>query len=135
MMGGGGPMNEEQMDNVKQQAMPIQELLYFTEGYSLELVALSKFDNQPAYIVEITDPNGKKTQEYYLVENKFKVREEYVMDTPQGKTISFSNYKNYQNFDNIKLPSTIEQGQQGQAIKLVLKDVKLNSNVIDMMFR
>ena len=130
------PIEGAQLYELKEQAHPIKELNYLTEGYTLVLKGIDEINGKPAYLVEVTQPGGSKTTEFYDVMTSLKVREVSMSSDPNGEeppvTQEFDDYKPV---NGVKFPhSTTTSGMFPMPVKAVVSEIKVNSGVSDALF-
>lgn len=128
-MMGDSDVPEEQLDEMRAQAMLISESEYLKPGYTLTIKGVESVGNRPAYVVEVKDKNEKITLEYFDTETFLKVKQEYNMQTPQGTLNIFAEMSDYREVEGLKIPGRIRQGQGAQTITLNLSQVRLNTGL------
>lgn len=114
---------------LKQSAVIFPEL---NNGSSVLSPDVKMVNNQPAYLITLSDPSGNFTKAYYDLETGLKLRE---VKTAQGETIT-ADYNDYRLAGNgIKLPYSTKTVLFGQAIEFKVTDVKVNSNLTNNNFQ
>lgn len=108
-------------------------------SFRLTLKGIQKIDGNDAYQIDVIDPTGKISTDYYDVESKLLVKNEST-DTSGGKTArQIFEISDYRKVGNIKLPfkSIITEVEGGQMQRFILNvtDVKLNAGVTDADFK
>ena len=118
----------EELEQVKRQATTsVDELLYFNEGYTAELMGLKNHDGQHVYVVDITDPAGEKSTSYYSKVSGLKVMTMASRESAQGSTSIIDKYLEYKEFDGVKMPSKFTKTIGPQVLTFELKDLKVNT--------
>jgi zinc protease len=128
-MMGDSDIPDEQLDDLRQQAMLVGESLYLNPEYSLKLTGVENIDGRPAYALEVKDKRGKITMEYFDTETFYKVRQEFHMETPQGKLSIYVEMGDYRDVQGLKIPGKIRQGQGNQSIQLTFSSAQINSGL------
>jgi len=108
-------------------------------SFKLVLRGIEKIGGNDAYKIDVTDPSGKISTDYYDYKSKMLVKNE-SNDTSGGKTTrQIFEISDYRKVGNIKFPfkSTITETEDGQTQKFVLSvtDVKLNVGITDADFK
>ena len=128
-MMGDSDIPEDQLDEMRMQAMLFSETEYLKPGYALKLNGVENVGDRPAYVIEVKDKNGKITLEYFDTETFLKVKQEYSMQTPQGNINIFAEMGDYRDVNGFKVPGRIRQGQGSQTITLTFIDARLNTGL------
>ncbi len=134
-MQGEKEMEGEELEGMAQQSKFDVELDYLTDAYTLKLTKIANVDGQKAYVMEVTDKNGKKETEYYSVETGLKLKTEATEDTPQGPITSSQSYGDYKAVNGVKYPHTLSIDAGPQKIKMTVTEIKVNSGVKDSEFK
>ncbi|GCD78198.1 hypothetical protein JCM31826_16800 [Thermaurantimonas aggregans] len=128
-MMGDSDIPEDQLDDMRMQALLISETEYLKSGFTLRTTGIEEINGRPAYVVEVKDKNGKTTLEYYDTETFLKVKQEYTMETPQGKLNIFVEMSDYRDVEGFKIPGKIRQGQGPQTITLTFSNARINTGL------
>jgi predicted Zn-dependent peptidase len=123
-------MSADEIAKKKTQTYIINQLDYISNpAFKMVIKGVQKVNDADAYQIEITDPTGKVSTEYYDIKSKLLVRTESTTGA-QTQTVDLSDYRKvgtvmfpYQS----KLTTTVNG--QDQAFTLTLTDIKLNSGV------
>lgn len=105
------------------------ETKYTEMGASLNLTSIAMIEGEQAYVVEVTDPNGKMTTDYYSVENGLKIQSSSSEETPQGPMVISMVLSNYKEVKGVMFPFTMTQLVAGQKIVIDIKEVKVNTGL------
>ncbi len=101
------PMTEEDIAELRMEALIFPELHHEEMGITTELPAIKRINGKPAYEVVVTRPDGDQEREYYDVETKYKVRSSKEVEGPEGVIVSSTDYADYAAFDGIMYPTRI----------------------------
>lgn len=137
--GAGGasrPIEGSDLFDLKEQALPVKETAYLSEGYQLNLMGIEEINGKAAYILEVTHPGGSKTTEYYEVATSLKVREISTTKGPDGSDVQVINdYEDYKAVDGVKFPhATTTIGVFPVPMKALVSEIKINAGIEDSMF-
>lgn len=119
-MGQEQELTEEMVSVLKAQTYVFPEIHYKDLGYVLEAQGTEKIDEEDAYKLIITAPNGMKTVEYYSVSSGLKLR------TSSDATGEIS-YLDYTEIEGVKVPTKL-------AIKNPMLPVTLEAKMISLKF-
>ncbi|MBW4890494.1 insulinase family protein [Mucilaginibacter sp. HMF5004] len=131
MQGGAQkPMTADEIASKKFHTALIDQLDYISNpAFKLEIKGIQKVGEGDAYQVQVTDPTGKVSTDYYDIKSKFLVRHEGTTGT-QTQTIDLSDYRKVGTvMFPYKLVTTIAAGGQEQTYTMTVADLKLNSGV------
>ncbi len=124
---GNQELKGKELEDMKYQAIMNIEQNYGKEGIKTELKGIEDLNGKEAYAIELTYPGGNIETEYYDVLSSLKVKKV----TPDGQT-DFMDYKEVNGF---KYPYTIQQDMGGQAMKLTVESIEINTKVDDSLFK
>ena len=119
-MGQEQELTEEMVSVLKAQTYVFPEMHYKDLGYVLEAQGTEKIDEEDAYKLIITAPNGMKTVEYYSVASGLKLR------TSSDATGEIS-YLDYTEIEGVKVPTKL-------AIKNPMLPVTIEAKIISLNF-
>jgi zinc protease len=138
-MSAQGQKQDFDADKVKEyaeKASMSEDLAYLEPGYKMDLKGIEKVDNEDAYQIEITKPNGDKITEYYNTKSGFKVKTEESETTPQGSMTQTTYYLDYKpGAGGLNYPNMIKQNMGPQMIEMKLQQVEVNTGVSDDTFQ
>jgi zinc protease len=125
-----------QLDDLKEQSLPIKELNYLTSGYQLVLKGIEDVNGKAAYLLEVTTPNGSKRTEYYEVATSLKIREVSSQKGVEGgETTVINDYEDYREVSGVKFPyTTTTTGIFPTSMKATVSELKVNAGVDDKVF-
>ena len=135
-MGQTAMMSAEEIKLAKKQAVLFPETQLAALGNTTKLIGTESVDGKNAYVLEITDSEGKKTTTFFDASSFLKIKEINVLDAPDGKTVTMTNdLSDYKEVDGILLPHTrTTSGATPVPLKMVVKSIKINSGVTDSRF-
>ena len=131
MQGGGKKdMTADEVAEKKSHKYLIDQLDYISNpAFKLEIKGIKKINDADAYQVQVTDPAGKISTEYYDLKSKLLVRTEKTTEK-QNQTMDLSDYRKV---GTVMFPykqvMTIAAGAQEQTFTMIVTDLKLNSGV------
>lgn len=128
-MQGEKVLEGEDLEDMAEQAKFNTELEYLTEAYTLELTKVATVDGQKAYVMKVTDKDGKTETEYYSVESGLKLKSETTEQTPQGPISSSQSYSDYKEVNGVMYPHTLKIDAGPQKIKMTVTEIKVNSKI------
>ncbi len=131
-----GHKSDFSADQVKEKSETkglFNQMFYKSSGFKLDVTGTDMVNGKKAYKVDVTSPSGKKSTEWYDVENGFLVKSTNSTEV-NGQSISqTSELSDYKKVDNIYLPFTASlstatpAGTQEMVMKL--EKVTINQDV------
>lgn len=111
-----------------------QQLDYLTNpAFKLAVKGIQKVNGADAYQVDITDPTGKLTSEYYDVNTKFLVKTESTTVANNANVTQSVELSDYRKMGNLMFPYkqsvTVSANGQEQNFVMNVTDIKLNTGV------
>jgi len=135
-MGQKQPIEGEQAEDTKEQAMLFPEMTYEERGYTAEIVDVDKVNGEDAYKIVVTDPDGDKTTEFYSAETALKLKEVTVQEGPQGEVTVTNELADYEEVDGILIPRTMKTiGAMPMPMTMTVGAVKVNEGLSDEEFK
>jgi len=129
-MQGNENLEGEKLAEIEESAAMLPEANYLDGKTKLTLVGIEKLNDQPAYVVNVVSPSGKKITEYYDVNTSLKVREITTVDGPQGEAAQITDISDYRNVKpGVLIPHATTLDMGAQLIKLEMKSVTINSKM------
>ncbi|MDO8365267.1 MAG: insulinase family protein [Saprospiraceae bacterium] len=131
------PLEGEQLNDFKEQALFCKEAAYKSNGYKFELKGIEVINGNNAYVLEVIRPDGKKITEFYDTKTSLKVREISAgkgMDgNPSTQIIDMMDYKEV---SGVKLPHGMTvSGAFPVPFKVAVTEIKLNTGIADAVFK
>jgi hypothetical protein len=103
-------------------------------GFKMELTGIEEIEGQNAYVMEITNPAGTKSTQYYSTTTNLRIREMKTMDTPNGPFTQVSDLKDYKAVNGVMFPHTVVQSFGPQNIESKIKTLTVNGKLKDDVF-
>ncbi|MFA6082946.1 M1 family metallopeptidase [Mucilaginibacter sp.] len=126
------PVSKEDKSLAKAKYQLFPELDYSKAGYKLELApTMQVINDELAYIVTVTNPDGVRVKNYYNQKTGYKVRK--LTDVPNATPTDYDNYQNIST--GIKIPFTEKASAGGYPFELKVTDAVVNSNISDNDFK
>ncbi|MEO6455290.1 MAG: pitrilysin family protein [Ginsengibacter sp.] len=132
-MGNKQPLGEEELKESKNTRGLFEQLFYNDAGYKLELAGIEKVGANDAYKINITDPSGGKSTEYYDIKTAYLVKMEKttkVQGSDTQQTVELSNFKKA---GNVIFPFTssisVQSDKGNQDFVIEAKELKINEGV------
>ena len=111
------------------------EMDYGQDGYVLVFQGLENIDGTPAYVIEVTSPNGDKSIEYYDKETYLKVKEVSTSDQMGQSTTVTTTYGNYKEVSGVKIPHSMKAtGMAPVPLEMTVKSITINGDIDDAKF-
>lgn len=133
-MQGTQDLQGEELDELQYQAIMFIETQYDKLGFKTVLKGIEAVDGNEAYVIEITNPKGSKSTEYFDVKSSLKIRSVRTSDSPQGPITQTTDYADYRNVKGVKFPHEINQTAGPQSFKMKAKNIELNNKLKDSLF-
>ena len=133
-MQGKKDITGEELEELKEEAVINQEMQYEKLGFKLTVKGVEPINGKDAYAVEVADPRGKKSTEWYDVATGLKVRAVKTSKTEQGDVTTTTDFSDYKDYNGIKFPATINANFGPMPVKLVLESVNINKGIKDSEF-
>jgi predicted Zn-dependent peptidase len=133
-MQGTQDLQGEDLEDLQYQALMFIETQYDKLGFKTTLKGIDNIDGKEAYVLEITNPKGSKSTEYFDVKTGLKLRSVKTADTPQGVITQTSDYADYKEVKGVKFPHEINQTAGPQNFKMKVKSIEVNKKLKDNLF-
>ncbi|HEY5326544.1 MAG TPA: hypothetical protein VIJ27_06055, partial [Mucilaginibacter sp.] len=133
-MGNKRDMTADEIAQKKAFTSLTQQLDYLNNpAFKLAVKGIQKVNGADAYQVDVTDPAGKTSTEYYDVKSKLLVKNESTTTTGNNTVMQTLELSDYRKVGNIMFPYkqaiTVSAGGQDQSFVMNVTDVKLNTGV------
>jgi len=127
----------KEFEDIKSQAVIFSQLNYMTDEYVLELKGIEDLEGDNCYKIEIKDPKGKTTYEYYSMESSLLVRQVSNQEGQGGQMISMINdFMDYEETDGVKFPTILRvTGMMPTPVEMKLKSLTVNPELSDDIFK
>ncbi|WP_259065728.1 M1 family metallopeptidase [Mucilaginibacter sp. X4EP1] len=126
------PLTADLKGSVKARYHLFPELDFNKPGYTIQLAPTLKVVNdQLAYLVTVTLPDGTKVECFYDQKTGLKIKQ--FTDVPGGTVIEWSDYRDIQG--GIKIPFSEKTTVVGQPVEFKVKNTTVNSDLPDDTFK
>ncbi len=102
-------------------------------AFKLTVKGIQKVNGSDAYQVDVTDPSGKRSTEYYDVKSKLLVKNETTTTSNNAAVTQTYEISDYRKVGSVMLPYkidvTVSAGGQTQNFSMTVTDIKLNTGV------
>ncbi len=130
-MGQKQPVDEKTAAATKREAMLFPELSYDAEGITLQFKGIESIDGKKAYRVDVIDPQGEATTDYFEIATGLKIRSVSV----EGETTAVSDYSDYREVGGVRVPHKVTiSGAMPFPLVLVVEQVAVNAGIDDNIF-
>ena len=133
-MGNAQAMSEEEVAELKEEAVIVPELKFLTSDYKVELKGVETKEDQEVYVVQITKPSGGEQTNYYSTETGLIVATVSVSEGPQGSMMEETIYMDYKEVDGVKFPHQMKVAAGPQRIEMTVNEIKVNIKIDDSVF-
>lgn len=135
-MGQRIPVEGEDLDGLKEQAILFPERLYANAGYSLEVKGMEDVNGKSAYKMAVTKPSGSKSTEYYDKATFLKIKEIQTTEATGQTQVTTLEYEDYKEVSGIKIPHKVTIiGVLPTPMVMNVSSVKLNDKVDANLFK
>ncbi len=90
---------------------------------------------KPAYEIEIIDPAGNSSLEYFDQETGLKIKAVQTQEAPSGPVTQETWYEDYRKNSGVLFPYTIRQTANGQTFDIKVDSIKVNTGIPDEIFQ
>ena len=128
------PISEEEINDLKNEAMIFPELHYAEMGVTTQLKAIKNINGAAAYEMELTMPNGDVKSEFYDMETGYKVRSAASQEGPEGPIVQSTDYADYADFGGVMYPTRISIPMGPQKLEATTKEVNFEPTFTEADF-
>lgn len=133
-MQGTQDLQGEELEELQYQAIIFPETQYEKLGFKITLKGIDAIEGNEAYVLEITNPKGNKSTDYFDVKSGLKLRSVRTSDSPQGPITQTTDYADYKDVKGVKFPHEINQTAGPQSFKMKAKSIEINKKLKDTLF-
>ena len=108
--------------------------LEYGKSFKTELKGMDKVNDELVYVVEVVDPAGTKSTDYFSQETGLKVRTVAVESTPQGDVSIITDFMDYKEVEGVSFPHKLKQTAGPQIMDIEVVEIKVNSKIDDAVF-
>jgi zinc protease len=132
-MGAPQPVEEADKPGIKEQALIIPEARYVEMGYELSIDGFEQVENEQAYVLEVTKPDGSQVIEYYAVDSGLKLR----VVASEGESTVTTDFMEYEEQEGGLLYPTKMRvaGLLPMPIVFTVTKIAVNSGLADDIFK
>jgi len=124
------------LDKVKLEAIIFPLKNHKELGYTLKLIGVEAIKGEDIYQLEIIDPNGNSSSQYFSGKTGLLQKTVRKIQAPDGQAyFQTSTIKAYQQVGGIKIPSKIVQTVGPQELELTASELKVNSDLKKGFFK
>ena len=134
-MQGAKTLEGEELEAMKSEAIFMPELDYAGNGFEVALLSVETIGNSETYKVEIKDPSGGLSEEYYDIETGLKIRTDKILETPNGTMVQTTLLSDYRNVDGVLFPYKMEVTMGPQAFTGTVKSIRFNAGMDESVFK
>jgi len=124
-MGQTPQLDEEAKKDIREEAVPFEELNFSKDGYKTELTSIRNLNGKDVYELKVVNPAGKTFLYYYDLATGLRTR--VVKNTAQGQTTT--DYSDYRDVNGIKFPWHVDDNQGEIDLDMTMQSVKVNSGL------
>lgn len=126
----------KQLDGLKKQAVMFDQLQYSNQGYKLELKGIEDVDGASCYKVNVLDPEGDTSTEFYDVKSGLLVRVVKTQEAMGQKATITTDMADYREVDGVRLPyKTSINGAAPMTIVLEMESIEVNKPLGEEIFK
>lgn len=126
----------EELEEVKLEAMIFPLKNYKLLGYQLKLMGVETFGEEDVYQVEVADPLGNVSNQYFSSKTGLLVKTIRRIQAPDGQMYTqTSDVLAYQEVNGVKIPSKIIQTVGPQRLELTASELRINSDLKKSFFK
>lgn len=130
------PMEEEDLKDMKAATKVFTELYLKSDNIKAELAGIESVEGKDAYQVNLTYPDGKKSNYFYDIQTWLKVREIETSGSGDDAEVTTTDLKDYQEVDGIQCPHTLViSGPMPVPMTMKVKSISFNSKISDDIFK
>ena len=126
----------EDAASLRAQATIYPELEYGQKGYELKLTGAEKVGEEDAYKINIIDPDGNESTQYFSISSGLKLKAVATQEGPQGMITVTNTFSEYTEVDGIMFPfETQSEGMAPVPLTMKVEAVKINTGIEDEAFK
>ena len=128
-------MTPEEVNQKKVFTSLTEQLDYLTNpAFKIVVKGIEKVEGSDAYQIQVTDPTGKTSMEYYDTNTHYLVKNESTSISGSNAVTNTLLFSDYRAIGKVKLPykqsATISAGGQSQNFTLTVTDIQINSATV-----
>jgi len=115
--------------------MNLMSCMYLSNyGLKANLLGIKDFEDEPCYVVELSDSTEVYSTEYYSISTGLKMGSKGEFETPAGSLVVISVFKNHKDYNGIILPAISEQKMGTQTMIFSINKMDVNISISDEIF-
>jgi hypothetical protein len=134
-MQGAKTLEGEELEAMKMEAIFMPELDYAGNGFEVALLSIETIGNAETYKVEIKDPSGGVSEEYFDIETGLKIRTDKFHETPGGTVVQTTLLSDYRKVDGVLFPYKMEVTMGPQAFTGTVESTRFNTGMDESVFK
>jgi len=134
-MQGNKTLEGDELEQLRSEAIFMPELDYAGHGFETSLISVDNIEGSDCYKLEIIDPSGIVTEEYFAVETGLKLRSDEIMETPDGAATQITIFSDYRNIEGILVPHTLKISVGPQSITSTVRSIRFNTGMDMSVFK
>jgi len=127
MMGASEAQGEE-LEKIKENAVPFEELKYKELGYTITLTGIDEVESSDAYKVELVNKKGVITTQYFDTTTWLLVKTGKKETSPQGDMEIITYTSDYKEVNGVKYPHKIKSEVGPQIINATIISIEVNTD-------
>lgn len=134
MQAGTAPVEGEELEGLKQNAIINIELQYAELGFKMKLTKMAVVNGEKAFVMELTDPKGEVSFDYFSEATGLKLKSEQVTEGPEGPSVVAQIFSDYREVEGVLYPfaQTLDLGQQ--KLKFTVTEINVNKGIKNSEF-
>jgi predicted Zn-dependent peptidase len=128
-MQGARDLEGDDLASLALEAQIFPELNYQKENFTLELKGVDKVNGEEVYVVDITNPLGNKTTNFYSTTSGLLIQSETTEETPQGAFVATKTLSDYTEVKGVKFPYMIKQSFGPQTFDMKMESMEVNTKL------
>ena len=125
-MQGEKEMSEEELKDMKVEAILFPELQYEQLGFKTTLKGVDDFKGEKVYVLEVEKPSGEKETDYYSVESGLLLKTVATTESPMGAIQQEQVFSDYKEVNGVKYPHKIIQTVGPQKMDMSVETIEFN---------
>ena len=118
-------------DEIKNLGSMLDQAVYLSAGYKTEIKGVDQVNGESCYKLAVTDPNGKKSTDFYSTKSGLLLRSVASQEVAPGQNITVTqDFSDYKEYEGLKIASSISTSGMGPApFVMKLNEVKVNQPI------
>ncbi|MCB0402710.1 MAG: insulinase family protein [Flavobacteriales bacterium] len=137
-MQGNKTLEGEELEELKQSSKMHGDVYYKDSGNKYALLGVEPIEGKEAYKIEVTDPSGEKSSEWYDVASHLQVKSMMVRDAGEeagGAITVESLFSDYKVVNGVNYAHKIKQSFGPQTLDMEVTSIEVNTKLGDDVFQ